>query len=89
MQSKWCEMREAVLCLGILDTEAQSEGLWLVQVRVDDIRAMTLEELEAALKTRVINEHTLVLRDGSFQWTELGWYDGEKTVELGTREQSL
>ena len=65
---------KASLCVGIRDTEveARPDGLWLVQVTSEDMRVMTLHELDAAFRSGMIDEHTLVLPDGTFQWDELG-----------------
>ena len=71
---------EAAGCVGIGDAEAPPRGIWLVQVTSEDMRAMTLDELDAAFKSGVIDEHTLVLPDGTYQWDELGLVAGREPV---------
>jgi hypothetical protein len=49
----------------------QHEDIWLVQLGNGAIRAMTLDELDAAYQEGAIDEDTYVRRDGSSKWSRL------------------
>jgi putative hemin transport protein len=59
---------------------------WLVQLGSDEMRAMTLSELDEAYRRGSVDDRTLVLPDGSRQWTTLGELDAprssRRTVEV-------
>ena len=55
------------------------EDLWFVQLPTGAVRAMTLDELDAAYQSGTIDEGTLVRRDGQSTWTKL-------SDELGASE---
>jgi hypothetical protein len=54
------------------NTGVHRKEIWLVQVTSDDLRPMTLEQMHDAYQKGLIDDRTLVLPDGIFQWTELG-----------------
>jgi hypothetical protein len=64
--------RPANPCIGIIDAEESSHGVWLVQLTNDEMVPMPLAELMQAFRNGVVNEQTLVLSAGSFQWRSLG-----------------
>lgn len=49
----------------------QHEDIWLVQLANGAVRAMTLDELDAAYQEGAIDEDTYVRRDGSTKWSRL------------------
>ncbi len=51
-------------------SEMQNEE-WLVQLASGDVRLMTLEELDAAFQEGLVDESTLVRRDGASKWHRL------------------
>jgi hypothetical protein len=55
------------------------EDLWFVQLPNGAVRAMTLDDLDAAFQSGTIDEGTLVRRDGQSAWTKL-------SDELGASE---
>jgi hypothetical protein len=58
---------------------AHDEDLWFVQLSTGAVRAMTLDDLDAAFQSGTIDEGTLVRRDGQSTWTKL-------SDELGSSE---
>jgi hypothetical protein len=70
--------RETLPCEGMTNTGVRRKEFWLVQVTSEDLRPMTLEEVAEAYQKGLIDERTLVLPAGTFQWTELrAVYDDE------------
>jgi hypothetical protein len=59
-------------------TEHQGD-LWHVQVALGDVRAMTLDELDAAFQEGIIHENTYVRHDGAPQWSLLGQVIGDES----------
>lgn len=49
----------------------QHEEIWLVQLSNGAVRAMTLDELDAAYQDGSIDEETFVRRDGASTWVKL------------------
>ena len=47
------------------------EDIWLVQLSQGAVRAMTLDELDAAFQEGAIDEETFVRRDGAAKWSRL------------------
>jgi hypothetical protein len=48
------------------------EDLWFVQLSTGAVRAMTLDDLDAAYQSGTIDEDTLVRRDAEKAWMKLG-----------------
>ncbi len=74
--------RDTLRCEGMTNTGVHRKELWLVQVTSEDLRPMALDELAEAYREGLIDERTLVLPDGTFQWTELreAVYDDESLL---------
>ncbi len=64
--------REPATCEGMTNTGVHRKEPWLVQVTPEDLRPMSVDEVSEAYQKGLIDERTLVLPDGTFQWAELG-----------------
>jgi len=51
--------------------DQHDEEIWLVQLQNGAVRAMTLDELDAAYQDGSIDEETFVRRDGASKWVKL------------------
>ncbi|HEY1954268.1 MAG TPA: hypothetical protein VGH28_01615 [Polyangiaceae bacterium] len=51
--------------------DQHDEEIWLVQLQNGAVRAMTLDELDAAYQDGSIDEETFVRRDGASKWAKL------------------
>jgi hypothetical protein len=62
--------------------ESAGEVIWFVSVAPDRVRALTVDELDAAYQSGSIDEDTLVRRDGELTWSKLGAAVGIEPREL-------
>ena len=70
MQFKWRRSRAAVRALVSITTGAMSR--WQVEVTTETVRVMSLDELDAAFQSSVIEANTRVRQEGEVEWTTLG-----------------
>ncbi len=60
-------------------------GSWRVRFGADDVREMTLDQLDAAFQEGLVNEETMVLEHGATEWAKLGHVAGIDASEAEGR----
>jgi hypothetical protein len=61
--------------------QANESGVWYVQFSADVVRAMSLEQLDAAFQSGAISEDTYVRQDGTTEWSRLASIAGIEPSE--------